>query len=156
MSISDSAVRAGRVLFTTLIPEQDPCGFGGTGWLMAVDAMTGARPLEAQFDLNFDGRFDAGDNSSGQVVTGLKSEVGIVQRPGVLADNANSEFKLYVSGTSGGNPGGIGTDTRASAGVNSILNDGPPGQSSDMNDQASTNAKFDAFQTGRQSWRQVR
>ena len=41
--VSDANIRAGRVVFNTLIPNTDPCGFGGTGWVMEVDVMTGNR-----------------------------------------------------------------------------------------------------------------
>jgi len=36
--VSDSLVRNGRIIFTTLIPSEDPCSFGGEGWLMELDA----------------------------------------------------------------------------------------------------------------------
>ena len=36
--IANPLLRNGRVIFTTLIPDQDPCGFGGDSWLMELDA----------------------------------------------------------------------------------------------------------------------
>ncbi|MCZ8130336.1 MAG: PilC/PilY family type IV pilus protein [Steroidobacteraceae bacterium] len=138
MQVSESVLRAGRVVFTTLIPSPDPCEFGGTGWLMSLDAESGGRAPNPQFDLNFDGQYDDADRSLGDVVSGLKSEVGIVQRPGVLADNQSGDFKLYVSGTSGENPGGVGNEKMTT------------GESRPEELQGR------AFATGRQSWRQVR
>src|SRR5207302_1445943 len=41
--ITDATIRAGRVIFNTLIPNTDPCGYGGSGWIMEVDVMTGNR-----------------------------------------------------------------------------------------------------------------
>src|SRR5262249_27988720 len=40
--IGTALIRVGRVIFTTVIPSTDPCDFGGTGWLMEIDAKTGA------------------------------------------------------------------------------------------------------------------
>jgi type IV pilus assembly protein PilY1 len=41
--VARSLLRNGRVIFTTLIPDSDPCKFGGTSWLMELDALTGSR-----------------------------------------------------------------------------------------------------------------
>ena len=57
MQVSNSALRAGRIIFTTLIPDNDPCGFGGTSWLMEMDSLSGARLDEPPFDFNNDGLF---------------------------------------------------------------------------------------------------
>lgn len=52
---------SGRILFTTLIPSEDICQPGGDGWLMVMDAYTGARLDYAVFDINDDGFFGDGD-----------------------------------------------------------------------------------------------
>ncbi len=49
----------GKFLFNTLIPSTALCDSGGTGWLMAVDSLTGAQPGLPVFDGNNDGKFDA-------------------------------------------------------------------------------------------------
>ena len=59
--VSDANIRAGRVVFNTLIPNTDPCGFGGTGWVMEVDVMTGNRNDTPTFDTNNDKRYRAAD-----------------------------------------------------------------------------------------------
>jgi type IV pilus assembly protein PilY1 len=142
MQVSDSILRSGRILFTTLIPSQNPCDPGGTSWLMSLDALTGARLGVVQFDLNNDGQFDDSDKVTGQPIpSGVKSGLGIVQKPGVLADNPKNQEFLYASGTSGDKPCGIGgaadgaTDDDACRGLRS---------------------RFGPFDLGRQSWRQVR
>jgi type IV pilus assembly protein PilY1 len=104
--VSNTIVRNGRVIFTTLIPDSDPCGAGGSSWLMELDALSGARLTETPFDLNRDGRFDERDfvrDPNGNMVpaSGLQPEVGITPEPGVLiGDNGNKEFK-YNPGTTG-------------------------------------------------------
>jgi type IV pilus assembly protein PilY1 len=108
MQVSDSVLRNGRIIFTTLIPNPDPCDFGGTSWLMEMDALSGARLQQTPFDNNDDGRFDGADMvtvtlPNGTTVTvpisGLKSEVGITPKPGILAGE-NAEYK-YTPGTTG-------------------------------------------------------
>jgi len=107
MQVSDSVLRNGRIVFTTLIPSADPCEFGGTSWLMEMDALSGARLQTTPFDLNNDGMFNSGDfvtvTIGGSTMTipasGLQSQVGITPKPGILA-GANAEYK-YTPGTSG-------------------------------------------------------
>ena len=41
--ISEPIIRNGKVVFTTLIPSDDPCDYGGTGWLMEFNAKDGVR-----------------------------------------------------------------------------------------------------------------
>lgn len=108
MQVSDSILRNGRIIFTTLIPDADPCDFGGTSWLMEMDALSGARLLSTPFDLNNDGKFDDADLvpyvlPDGTTImvpgSGLKSEVGITPKPGILAGE-KAEYK-YTPGTTG-------------------------------------------------------
>jgi len=106
--VSDPILRNGRVIFTTLIPSADPCAFGGTGWLMEMDAFGGGRLEWSPFDLDGDGEFtdtdevtttDENGNNVPVTVSGKKSTVGIIDTPGVLS-NGNTEYK-YTSGSSG-------------------------------------------------------
>ena len=61
MQVTDSILRNGRVIFTTLIPDPDPCNAGGTSWLMEMDALTGSHLQLPPFDVNRDGKFDNND-----------------------------------------------------------------------------------------------
>jgi len=108
--VSNSMLRNGRIIFTTLIPSADPCAYGGTGWLMEMDAYGGGRLGRPPFDLNDDGDFtdsdkvtttDENGNSTPLTVSGKKSTVGIISTPGVMADpTTNTEYK-YTSGSTG-------------------------------------------------------
>ena len=60
-AISNPLLRSGRIIFTTLIPSTEVCGYGGTGWLMELNADNGARLDEPVFDIDHDGTFDSGD-----------------------------------------------------------------------------------------------
>jgi len=135
MQVSNSILRNGRIIFTTLIPDANACSAGGTSWLMEMNALTGGRLDESPFDNNRDGQFTNGDfvtvTIDGVAVTvpvsGMQSEVGIAQSPGILSSD-NAEFK-YLSGT-----------TASASGSNiqrAVENPGP-------------NAR------GRQSWRQIK
>jgi len=108
--VSDSIIRGGKVIFTTLIPDPNACAFGGGGWLMELDAESGGRPSYALFDVNKNGVFDVNDyvaaapsGGSGKVPpSGRKNPgVGIVPMPAILSRaGGEKEFK-YMSGSSG-------------------------------------------------------
>jgi type IV pilus assembly protein PilY1 len=114
--VSRPLLRNGRIIFTTLIPDSDPCKFGGTSWLMELDALTGSRLEQSPFDLKRDNQFSDEDMVTGTVhgtvpVSGLQSTVGITSMPGVIVDSTRPVEYMYTPGTSGeiavivGNPG---------------------------------------------------
>jgi type IV pilus assembly protein PilY1 len=110
--VSNSIVRNGRIIFTTLVPSADPCDFGGSGWIMELDLYTGARLPFTPFDLNDDGTFSAADYVNvGDIdgdgiddiipMSGKKSKVGIVPTPSITtAAGGDKEFK-FTSGSTG-------------------------------------------------------
>jgi len=101
MQVTDPIIRDGRVIFTTLIPDSDPCSYGGSSWLMEMDALTGARLEAPPFDLNGDGKFTADDLVNGLPPSGVRTQVGITPKPAVLTgNNGNIEFK-FMPGTTG-------------------------------------------------------
>ena len=75
-----------KVVFVTAIPTNDVCVAGGSSWLMELDARDGSRTKNAVFDLNYDGKLDAADNSGGgtNVLNGWKLP-GIATAPTVIA-----------------------------------------------------------------------
>lgn len=126
--ISDPLLRDGKIIFVTLLPSASPCDFGGTSWLMELDADSGGRLDIAPFDLNGDGLFTSSDyaaSSSGDSVppSGRKSDVGILPTPGILKSAGSGTEYKYFSGSTGGIQSV--TENRGTAG------------------------------TGRQSWRQI-
>ncbi len=106
--MSDPVLRNGRIIFTTLIPDAQICSFGGTSFLMELDATTGSPLLDPPFDLNADKKFDVQDQVTatinGQSTTvspsGIASTEGILPSPTIL--NAGSTELKYNSGSSGG------------------------------------------------------
>ncbi|MGB7453472.1 MAG: PilC/PilY family type IV pilus protein [Lysobacterales bacterium] len=47
-------IRDNIIFFVSLIPDDDPCSAGGTGWLMVMDTLTGAAPAYPVFDIDGD------------------------------------------------------------------------------------------------------
>lgn len=60
-SVSNAILRDGRLTITTLIPSADPCDYGGSGWVMTVDAVDGSRLDFTAIDANDDGDFSTDD-----------------------------------------------------------------------------------------------
>lgn len=112
--VSQALLRSGRIVFVTLIPDNGQCSFGGTSWLMEMEALTGNRLSMTPFDISGDNLINAGDltqlvdtNNDGVVNgsdsklagSGKKSTVGIIKSPGVISAG-EVEYK-YTSGSTG-------------------------------------------------------
>jgi len=124
-SVTDPTIRAGRVVFNTLIPKDDPCAYGGSGWVMEVDVMTGNRYDTPTFDTNGDRSITnadlipyAGhtDNTSGRKIDSIPAAAGFLRMP--FAGKTGYENK-YVNTSSGnvaviGETAGIGSQGRVS------------------------------------------
>jgi type IV pilus assembly protein PilY1 len=106
--VSNPILRNKRIIFTTLIPNTEICSFGGTSWLMELNAHDGARLATSPFDLNNDNTFDDADKISVSIggttqtvaVSGVLSDQGILPTSTVLA-SGDTEIK-YNSGSAGG------------------------------------------------------
>jgi len=86
------------VFFNTVIPtavSSDMCSVGGSGWLMAVDLLTGGQPSFIPIDVNNDGVFDMSDRVGGDTVVGTRSqgvpaESRFISNKRVTADSTGS------------------------------------------------------------------
>jgi len=116
--VSNAIIRNGRVIFTTLLPSDDPCDFGGSGWLMELNFATGARLSYSPFDITGEGAFsvedyiciancelDADGNPDPERVdvpaSGKQSGVGIIATPSIATDTGGQREFKYTSGSSG-------------------------------------------------------
>lgn len=105
--VSKPVIHDGKVLFSTLIPNQNPCEFGGKTWLMSLNAENGSGLSEFSFDLNEDGQFDEQDkitidNQGNKAIpAGLLSSVGILSTPAILDSNKKNETIILLNGTTG-------------------------------------------------------
>jgi type IV pilus assembly protein PilY1 len=108
--VSAPLLRHNRVIFTSIIPSSDPCSFGGTSWLMELDAVSGSRLTYAAFDVNKDGFMSSADYvNSGAVdaqgnpikvpASGILNATGLAKPPAVI-EAGNVEYKI-TSSTSG-------------------------------------------------------
>jgi type IV pilus assembly protein PilY1 len=123
--VTDPTIRAGRVIFNTLIPNTDPCGYGGSGSVMEVSVMTGNRYDTPTFDTNGDQQISAADlidtgsgveNTSGRMISSIPAAAGFLGMP---ARGGQSFENKYVNTSSGsvnviGETAGLGTQGRKS------------------------------------------
>ncbi|MEK8049626.1 PilC/PilY family type IV pilus protein [Ideonella sp. DXS22W] len=68
--VAQSTVRGGRVIFSSLIPSTAVCAFGGSGWVVDIDVITGNR-AEA-LDTNADTVIDTNDKLGGTYASAVK------------------------------------------------------------------------------------
>ncbi|MCG8464015.1 MAG: hypothetical protein MI750_04065, partial [Xanthomonadales bacterium] len=54
-------IRSNTLFFVTLIPNENPCAAGGSGFLVGLDVRNGNVPVSPLFDINGDNDFDEGD-----------------------------------------------------------------------------------------------
>lgn len=96
---SSPVIRGDTLFFNTTIPVSEACDFGGTGYLMSVNAANGGAPSRPVFDLNGDDAVDSEDKareSSGDAYTvpvGEEFDLGLPTPSAFLGD-----FQ-YTSGT---------------------------------------------------------
>lgn len=62
--VAKANLRSDRVLFTTMTPTDDPCAFGGTSMIMAMDLSSGSRLAHTYFDIDGDGILDDDDDKA--------------------------------------------------------------------------------------------
>jgi len=102
-SVSFPLVRRGLVVFSTLIPDPDPCGFGGKSFLMEVDALSGGEFFRAPFGTNGDNVVDSLDliliGSELHSAAGVDLDIGVTNTPSVV-ESTTVDFK-DLSGSSG-------------------------------------------------------
>ena len=95
--------RRGLVVFSTVIPDPDPCTSGGTSFLMELDALSGGEFGRSPFDTNGNNAVDSNDlviiDGVTHSASGIDLDVGITSTPTVV-ETTSVDFK-YVSGTSG-------------------------------------------------------
>lgn len=70
-------LRTVALMASSIIPEEDPCAAGGSGFVNVINPFTGGRLTYPPFDLNGDGQFDAKDNLDGKPVGSFDPGVGM-------------------------------------------------------------------------------
>lgn len=85
--VGEPVVWSDRIIFTSIIPDDDPCNSGGDSWIMELDPSSGGRTLFSVFDLNKDRAYDKGDYGQNTPVNGRKIPGGLVKKVAVVGDN---------------------------------------------------------------------
>lgn len=112
--VARAIVRGDRVIFPTLIPDPDPCAFGGFSWLMELEMENGGRLSYSVFDLDEDDEFNEDDfvnigtedDPEWVPTSGFDPDVGIINTPAVITgvdptgSGDDDEVKV-ISGSSG-------------------------------------------------------
>jgi len=76
-SVTNPSAFGSIVNFNTVIPtssSSNMCSVGGSGWLMAVDLLTGGAPKFVPIDIDNNGTFDASDKLGASIVVGTQSD----------------------------------------------------------------------------------
>ncbi len=104
--VSFPTLRQGFVLFTTLIPDPDPCKSGGTSHFMAVGALSGGQTGTAPFGINGDSVVDSNDkvviNGVAYFASGIDLGIGIFNMPTITEAPAVGYANFIGSNGSGG------------------------------------------------------
>lgn len=112
-SVGNPILRAGRIIFVSVIPDPNVCNSGGFSWLMELNALTGKRLNESPFDVNNDGVFSLLDyqaevdiNNDGIIDSKDRTPVSgkgfnsLIPMPGILTD-VNADFKITSTSAGG-------------------------------------------------------
>jgi type IV pilus assembly protein PilY1 len=137
---NDPLLVGSRIIFTSILPSDDPCSYGGTSWLNVLDAVTGGRAKETFLRMR-------GENAGALVLEPNTNYAptsvqfgGISSGPSMI--NTSDQLVIYTSTSGGGDDSSSGSD-------GDDEDDGcKPGEPCD-----SDLSPMDDF--GRQSWRQV-
>ena len=100
--VSDAVARGDMVFFNTVIPTEDPCEYGGTGWSMSVRIKNGGSPTRPVVDQNNDDVFNNDDMGShvgvettevGYSGKKIEDDEGLPSGPAIVGD------KLFTRGS---------------------------------------------------------
>lgn len=110
-SFTNIQLVAGRLIFTTFIPNTAPCGLGGTSWLLVLNYASGSSFNNPEIDINNDGILNSNDsvanpnpgfnpNPSGMSLGESVASSPTVVGAGKTAANGVGELK-YISKSDG-------------------------------------------------------
>jgi type IV pilus assembly protein PilY1 len=121
--VSDAVARGDLIFFNTVIPTEDPCEYGGSGWEMSVRIENGGSPMTPIVDQNLDGvvnnndkiqvLLDGGSGPTTFVPSGRKVEddEGLPSGPAIVGD------KLFTRGSNEDEPPKKGTALAPATGL---------------------------------------
>ena len=86
-----------RVIFTTVEPNSDPCGFGGNTFLNEISHRTGNALTNFPFDTDGDGVAEG--NTGGDQAASRKKSAGVSVGVTILNPGSGNEFYKYQPGS---------------------------------------------------------
>jgi type IV pilus assembly protein PilY1 len=87
-AVTDPVIRGDIVYFNTSIPTSVTCSYGGTGWQMSVQSISGANPDASIFDADGNGTI-----SNDAALSGVVFQQGLPAAPSFLSN------RRYTPGT---------------------------------------------------------
>ena len=98
--ITDPVLSNGKIIFATSLPNSNVCTYGGDGWLMELDALSGSMLSYPVFDTNGDNLINPTDaRNGGRHIAGMPSSPGIL---GGAGGSSSSQLEnKYLNLTSG-------------------------------------------------------
>jgi len=96
--VADTTARFGRVIASTLIPNNAVCSFGGDGWIFDVDVITGNR--SPALDTNADNTIDANDLINGTAASAV--HIATIPAAASIMRSKNRSLDDKLINTSGG------------------------------------------------------
>lgn len=98
--VTNSSISANKVIFTTLLPNNDPCGAGGTSWYMEINTYTGKTWYVGTpgYDDDNDNNDRIADNSSNKKLDAIATDSVTVFVPSKGGDSTNSSTNGSTEG----------------------------------------------------------
>ncbi len=98
--VGDPLIVGSRVAFTSILPNADPCQYGGNSWLNILNAVSGQRVTATFLGVGSNASTPVTESSTGFAPSSV-GIVGIASAPNVMRSPDQQRSILYVS-TSGG------------------------------------------------------
>lgn len=101
--VGDSLILGNRVIFTSILPDRDPCRFGGSSWLNVLNAVSGQRVSASFLGTGENSNTPVTESNTGFAPTSLAIE-GIASPPSVIRspEQKKAILPLSTSETGGG------------------------------------------------------
>lgn len=112
-SVTNASVANGRVFFATLVPS-DGCDWKDDGWLMNLEALSGAQPAGPVFDTDGSGWVESSDTAAGGMRL-LTTEAPVRIRRGPCTGDGCSETS--TSAAPGGCPQGFAVANKGGSAI---------------------------------------
>lgn len=105
--VGDALVLGSRVIFTSILPDEDPCRFGGRSWLNVLNAVSGQRVAASFLGRGDNINVPVTESGTGFAPTSMAIE-GIASPPSVIRSPEQQKSMLYLSTSESGSGSLVG------------------------------------------------